>query len=235
MKYYWLILNTIIWTIFFGLFGIFASFFEKDKGKILGVCARNWGKSILFFSGIKWSVSGLKNIKSNKKPYFFVSNHASALDIPLAFAGIPNWLVSIAKIELKSVFILGWVMSSGGHIFVDRRNKDKAYKSLEDAKKLLNSSPRSVLLFPEGTRTKNGDLLKMKTGGINVAIELGIPIIPMACKGTFEMLKNNANSLGVGVLELRIGEPIITEKDKKLKKHEIAILVKEKIENLLNH
>ena len=234
MKYYWLILNTIIWTIFFGLSGIFASFFEKNKGEILGVCARNWGKSILFFSGIKWSVIGLKNIKSNKTPYFFVSNHASALDIPLAFAGIPNWLVSIAKIELKSVLILGWVMSTGGHIFVDRRNKDKAYKSLKDAKKSLSKTPRSVLLFPEGTRTKNGDLLKIKTGGINMAIELGIPIIPVACKGTFEMLKNNANSLGNGVLELRIGKPIIIEKDKKVDKHEIAILIKEKIEYLLN-
>lgn len=234
MKYYWLILNTIIWTVFFGLSGIFASFFEKNKGEILGVCARNWGKSILFFSGIKWSVSGLKNIKSNKTPYFFVSNHASALDIPLAFAGIPNWLVSIAKIELKSVLILGWVMSTGGHIFVDRRNKDKAYKSLKDAKKSLSKTPRSVLLFPEGTRTKNGDLLKIKTGGINMAIELGIPIIPVACKGTFEMLKNNANSLGNGVLELRIGKPIIIEKDKKADKHEIAILIKEKIEYLLN-
>ena len=92
-----------------------------------------------------------------------------------------------------------------------------------------------MLLFPEGTRTKNGDLLKIKTGGINVAIDLGIPIIPMACKGTFEMLKNNANSLGDGVLELRIGEPIMTNDGKKVKKHEIAILVKEKIENLLNH
>ena len=234
MKYYWLILNTIIWTIFFGLSGIFASFFEKNKGEILGICARNWGKSILFFSGIKWSVSGLKNIKSNKTPYFFVSNHASALDIPLAFAGIPNWLVSIAKIELKSVLILGWVMSTGGHIFVDRRNKDKAYKSLKDAKKSLSKTPRSVLLFPEGTRTKNGDLLKIKTGGINMAIELGIPIVPVACKGTFEMLKNNANSLGDGVLELRIGKPIIIEKDKKVDKHEIAMLIKEKIEYLLN-
>ena len=235
MKYYWLIFNTVIWTIVFGLSGIFASFFEKDKGKILGVCARNWGKAILFFSGIKWSVTGLRNINSNKTPYFFTSNHASALDIPLAFAGIPNWLVSVAKIELKSVLILGWVMSTGGHIFVDRKNREKAYKSLEDAKKSLKKSPRSVLLFPEGTRTENGNLLKIKTGGINMAIEMGIPIIPVACKGTFEMLKNNAKSVGDGVLELRIGEPIMTGNDKKVNKHEIAILIKEKIENLLNY
>lgn len=235
MKYYWLIFNTVIWTIVFGLSGIFASFFEKDKGKILGVCARNWGKAILFFSGIKWSVTGLRNIKSNKTPYFFTSNHASALDIPLAFAGIPNWLVSVAKIELKSVLILGWVMSTGGHIFVDRKNREKAYKSLEDAKKSLKKSPRSVLLFPEGTRTENGNLLKIKTGGINMAIEMGIPIIPVACKGTFEMLKNNAKSVGDGVLELRIGEPIMTSNGKKVNKHEIAILIKEKIENLLNY
>jgi 1-acyl-sn-glycerol-3-phosphate acyltransferase len=67
-----------------------------------------------------------------------------------------------------------------------------------------------------------------------MAIELGIPIIPVACKGTFEMLKNNANSVGDGFLELRIGEQIITKKDKNINKHEIAMLIKEKIENLLN-
>lgn len=202
---------------------------------MLGFCARNWGKTILLLSGIKYSVTGLENLESNNKSYFFASNHASALDIPLAFAGIPIWLVSIAKIELKSIPILGWVMMTAGHIFVDRKNKEKAFSSLENAKKTLNKKPRSVLIFPEGTRCNNGELMTFKTGGLKMAIDLGIPIVPVACKGTFEMLKKGAKKVGHNKLELKIGSPIITNNDKSLDKNEIAILLKESIKKLLSN
>ena len=89
---------------------------------------------ILFFCGIKYSVNGLENLDPNKN-YIFAGNHTSALDIPLAFSGLPYWLVPIAKGELKPVFILGWVMDTAGHIWVDRRRSDLALKSLNNAVK----------------------------------------------------------------------------------------------------
>lgn len=232
MKYIWLIFNVAIWTVFFGLSGIVASFFEKDKGRILGYCARWWGRTILFFCGINYSVKGLEKIDFNKT-YFFASNHASAIDIPLAFAGIPIWIVSIAKIELKSIFILGWVMSTAGHIFVDRKNSDGAFRSLKKAKKTLNQQPRSVLLFPEGTRSLDGSLLPFKRGGLNMAIDLGVPIVPVACKGTFEMFKKGTKSIKNNSLELRIGEPMITKSFKKEDAKVIAKRVSERVEALL--
>lgn len=201
---------------------------------MLGKCARKWGQTILLFSGIKYSVSGLDNIQTENKSYFFASNHASALDIPLAFAGIPIWLVSIAKIELKSIPILGWVMTTAGHVFVDRKNKEKAFSSLEIAKKTLNKNPRSILIFPEGTRTINGELMDFKTGGLKMAIDLGIPIVPIACRGTYEMLKKGSKKIGNNKLELKIGSPIFTDIDRKLDKKDIAIILRKSIEKLLN-
>lgn len=201
---------------------------------MLGKCARKWGQTILLLSGIKYSVSGLDNIQTENKSYFFASNHASALDIPLAFAGIPIWLVSIAKIELKSIPILGWVMTTAGHVFVDRKNKEKAFSSLEIAKKTLNKNPRSILIFPEGTRTINGELMDFKTGGLKMAIDLGIPIVPIACRGTYEMLKKGSKKIGNNKLELKIGSPIFTDIDKKLDKKDIAIILRKSIEKLLN-
>lgn len=201
---------------------------------MLGKCARRWGQTILFLSGIKYSVSGLDNIQTENKSYFFASNHASALDIPLAFAGIPIWLVSIAKIELKSIPILGWVMTTAGHVFVDRKNKEKAFSSLEIAKKTLNKNPRSILIFPEGTRTVNGELMDFKTGGLKMAIDLGIPIVPIACKGTYEMLKKGSKKIGNNKLELKIGSPIFTDIERKLDKKDIAIILRKSIEKLLN-
>lgn len=201
---------------------------------MLGKCARKWGQTILLLSGIKYSVSGLDNIQTENKSYFFASNHASALDIPLAFAGIPIWLVSIAKIELKSIPILGWVMTTAGHVFVDRKNKEKAFSSLEIAKKTLNKNPRSILIFPEGTRTINGELMDFKTGGLKMAIDLGIPIVPIACRGTYEMLKKGSKKIGNNKLELKIGNPIFTDIDRKLDKKDIAIILRKSIEKLLN-
>ena len=201
---------------------------------MLGKCARKWGQTILLLSGIKYSVSGLDNIQTENKSYFFASNHASALDIPLAFAGIPIWLVSIAKIELKSIPILGWVMTTAGHVFVDRKNKEKAFSSLEIAKKTLNKNPRSILIFPEGTRTINGELMDFKTGGLKMAIDLGIPIVPIACRGTYEMLKKGSKKIGNNKLELKIGSPIFTDIDRELDKKDIAIILRKSIEKLLN-
>jgi 1-acyl-sn-glycerol-3-phosphate acyltransferase len=176
----------------------------------------------------------LDNLKLENKSYFFASNHASALDIPLAFAGIPIWLVSIAKIELKSIPVLGWVMTTAGHVFVDRKNKEKAFLSLENAKKTFTKNPRSVLIFPEGTRTRNGELMKFKTGGLKMAIDLGIPIVPVACKGTYEMLKNGSRKIGNNKLELKIGVPILTKIDEKLDKKDVAKIIKKSIEKLLS-
>ena len=86
--------------------------------------------------------------------YIFAGNHASGFDILLAFAGLPYWVVSIAKIELKSIPVLGWVMRAAGHIFVDRGRQEQALKSLEIARESLLKMPRSVLLFPKGHEPK---------------------------------------------------------------------------------
>ena len=203
--------NAAIWTAVFGLFGIAASFFESNKGRTLGHCARLWGKFILFFTGVKYSVKGLNNLDEDSC-YIFAGNHASGFDIPLAFAGLPFWLISVAKIELKSIFILGWVMTTAGHIFVDRRKSESALASLEKSKISLINNPRSILLFPEGTRSDDGSIRKFKTGNLILSLDTKIPIVPVAYKGTYEMLKKDSWSVSNHPLEICIGKPIYPEK-----------------------
>ena len=123
MHYFWILFQTAFWTIILGLAGILISFFEPKKGQTLGVVANLWAKLILFFGGITYTVKGLENLRSDGS-YIFAGNHASGFDILLAFAGLPYWVVSISKIELKRIPILGWVMTTAGHIFVDRGHQD---------------------------------------------------------------------------------------------------------------
>jgi len=211
LRYIWIIFNTAFWTTFLGLIGILISFFEFKKGKALGLCARIWAKLILFFGKINYSVKNLDNL-DRKTSYVFAGNHASGFDILLAFAGLPYWIVSIAKLELRSIFILGFVMKSAGHIFIDRKNHDKAMKTLEKAKISLLKIPRSILLYPEGTRTIDGSIGNFKPGGIFLAAEVGMPIVPIYYSGTFNILKKGSWKIKNQKLELRIGKPISTKK-----------------------
>ena len=198
----------------------------------MGLIARVWAKIILFFSGIPYTINGLENLDT-KKNYIFAGNHASGFDILLAFAGLPYWLVSIAKIELRSIPILGWVMRAARHIFVDRSNHDNAIKSLEKAKESLYALPRSVLLFPEGTRTKDGSLGVFKRGGLLLGIQAGIPIVPIAFVGTFDVLEKGSWSLKKLPIELRIGKPITTESFSYETRRDMAERIKESVKVLL--
>tara|TARA_A100001011_G_scaffold250376_1_gene258656 strand:- start:84 stop:791 length:708 start_codon:yes stop_codon:yes gene_type:complete len=233
LRYIWIILNAAVWTSFFGLLGIFASLFETNKGKTLGYCARLWGKFILFFTGVRYSVKGLENLDP-KNCYIFACNHASGYDVPLAFAGLPYWLISVAKIELESVFILGWVMKTAGHIFVDRKKSENAIAALEISKASLIKNPRSILLFPEGTRTMNGKLGLFKRGGLMLSIDTGIPIVPVGIVGTFEMLKKGTWSFKNQPLEIRIGNPINPKKISNNNRNSLAKYVKSQVNVLLD-
>ena len=198
------------------------SIFER-KGKLMSFLAINWSKIILKVGKINFNINGLKNIDLRKN-YFFVPNHESALDIPLVFASIPMHVVSVAKIELSRIPFFGWSMIAGGHFFVDRSNHKKAMRSIEKARISMNKNPRSVFLFPEGTRSLDGKVGRFKKGGLKLAIDLGVPIVPIGIVGTNQFQSNLKKGLNIGNIELNIGKPIQT---KKIKKKELLSFVKE--------
>ena len=198
------------------------SIFER-KGKLMSFIAINWSKIILKVGKINFNINGLKNIDLRKN-YFFVPNHESALDIPLVFASIPMHVVSVAKIELSRIPFFGWSMIAGGHFFVDRSNHKKAMRSIEKARISMNKNPRSVFLFPEGTRSLDGKVGRFKKGGLKLAIDLGVPIVPVGIVGTNQFQSNLKKGLNIGNIELNIGKPIQT---KKIKKKELLSFVEE--------
>ena len=198
------------------------SIFER-KGKLMSFIAINWSKIILKVGKINFNINGLKNIDIRKN-YFFVPNHESALDIPLVFASIPMHVVSVAKIELSRIPFFGWSMIAGGHFFVDRSNHKKAMRSIEKARISMNKNPRSVFLFPEGTRSPDGKVGRFKKGGLKLAIDLGVPIVPVGIVGTNQFQSNLKKGLNIGNIELNIGKPIQT---KKIKEKELLSFVEE--------
>ena len=210
MRFFWLVFVTVFWTIFFGIITILTFSFDFTKGKILSKIVKSWARAIFFSAGVKIQIMGLKNLDSLKN-YIFAANHSSSLDIPLMLGYIPFWIVPISKIELKWVPFLGWAMQMAGHVFVDRRDHERAMVSISNIKESLLKTPRSILLFPEGSRTNDGRIKPFKSGGLSLGISTGMPIVPVAIIGTFESLGKESTSFKNNLLTVRIGSPINTD------------------------
>jgi len=197
-------------------------------GRMIGKISRLWAFIFLKVSGIPYRVSGLEQLDPDKQ-YFFAANHESALDIPLVFANLPYQLVSIAKKELKKIPILGWAMMRAKHIFIDRHNYQSAKKSLNQAIESMRKHPRSVLVFPEGTRSTDGEIHRLKKGGLGLAVDLGIPIVPVAICGTADILARRSLKLKPGKVELKIGTPVDTTSLSGKNKAELADYLREQV------
>ena len=147
---------------------------------------------------------------------------------------IPFWIVPISKIELKWIPFLGWAMQMAGHVFVDRSKHEEAMSSIKNIKKSLIKRPRSILLFPEGFRTKDGQVNQFKSGGLSLGIEAKLPIAPVAIIGTFDSLKKGSKLFINNLLIIKIGNPIDTrgyiEKDRKI----LANIVCDRVKELKN-
>ena len=219
---------TAFWTIIFGIIVILSSLFDYKKGKILGHIVRCWAKTIFKTMGIRTKITGMENLDTSKN-YIFASNHASSLDIPLLLGFLPFWIVPISKIELKWIPFLGWAMQAAGHVFVDRRDHDRAMLSIEKINKTLLMRPRSILIFPEGSRTNDGGVKRFKSGGLSLGISTQMPIVPIAIDGTFESLNKNSTKFIKKLLTINIGNPITTKTFKNKDRKKLTKIVYDEV------
>ena len=208
MRIIWIYLNLIFWTLLFGLSSFFAILLtgKKENFKFFGVI---WGKTLSFIFNIKLILKGKHNLQDRN--YIFASNHASLIDIPLLLIAVNRYTVFIAKSELSKIPIFKSILDRAGFIFVDRKNNDSAVKSMNNLIEDIKKIPRSVAIFPEGTRTSDGNLLPFKKGAAIFAINTDIPVVPVAISGTYSWSKKKLFDISQSVISFEFGEPIITE------------------------
>ena len=192
-----------------------------------------WAKTIFKTMNINVRVIGLDKLDKNAD-YIFAPNHASSLDIPLILGFLPFWIVPISKIELKWIPFLGWAMQAAGHVFVDRRDHEKAMLSIAKIKNSLLKNPRSILIFPEGSRTNDGKVNQFKTGGLSIGISTKISIVPVAIEGTFESLSKHSKKFVNKLLTINIGSPVDTRKYSLDDRKDLAIIVNSEVKKLKN-
>jgi 1-acyl-sn-glycerol-3-phosphate acyltransferase len=208
LRIIWIYLNLIFWTLLFGLSSFFTILLtgKKENFKFFGVI---WGKTLSFIFNIKLIVKGKHNLQNRN--YIFASNHASLIDIPLLLIAVNRYTVFIAKSELSKIPIFKSILDRAGFIFVDRKNNDSAVKSMNNLMEDIKKIPRSVAIFPEGTRTSDGNLLPFKKGAAIFAINTDIPVVPVAISGTYSWSKKKLFDISQSVISFEFGEPITTE------------------------
>lgn len=166
-----------------------------------------WAKHLAFFSRVKVVTNGLDKLDP-KKNYLFIANHTSYYDIIALFVGLPYKLSFIARKNLFYIPIWGWSIWLTGHIPIDRSNPRKAKKSIEKACLAIKKHNRSIFGFPEGTRSRTGEMADFKLGLFSMALQAEIDIVPVAIHGAYNVLPKGTINLIPGTIELEIGEPI---------------------------
>ena len=195
-------------TILGSLWGLALRLLDKSGDRVLDL-ARRWSGWVTSFAGVKIVVDNRANLVPGQ-PYVFMANHASSLDIWAVFVAIPRRIRLIAKKQLARIPFFGWVMWAGRFIFIDRKNGVAARRSIDVAQRRIHDGD-SVLLFPEGTRTRDGSLMPFKKGGFHLAVKAGVPIVPVALRGTYELMPPGSLLLRSGTITVIIGEPIPTQ------------------------
>jgi len=197
----------VLATAFFAPLAIIASFFTRT-GNPVHLIARIWGQSILWVSRVHVSVKGMSNIEPDKS-YVYMANHQSNFDIPVLLGYLPVQFRWLAKAELFKIPLFGRAMLGAGYVKIDRFNRKSAFESLEEAASRMRNGV-SVMIFPEGTRSKDGSIRQFKKGGFVMAIKSGVPIVPVVLRGTWPIMAKGSLRINRGDVEMEIGEPIDT-------------------------
>jgi len=193
-----------VYTLVLGAASIVSSLFDSS-GYFAHSCARAWSWLILKTTGVRVTVEGLDRIKPGTT-YVFVSNHQSIYDTPVVFASLPYQIRIIAKASLARFPVLGWHLKRGGHLFVDRTHPDRA--GILKRWRALVSEGLSLIIYAEGGRSMDGRVGRFKAGSFLLAIEAGLPVVPLAVIGTRQVMPKGRLRTEPADVKLIIHDPI---------------------------
>ncbi len=168
--------------------------------------ARLWAKVLLILSNVQVRVVGAENVQADR-PQIFMSNHQSDFDILIVLAFLPGQFRWIAKKELFRIPVFGRAMKNAGYIAIDRQHHQRALQSLAEAARKIREG-KSVMSFPEGTRSKDGSIRPFKKGMFHLALESGVPIVPITIVGAAEIMPKRSLKINPGRITMIIDKPI---------------------------
>lgn len=180
----------------------------RSNARVIDGITRLWARLILRAAGIDLRAEGTESIDRQQR-YILIANHSSYFDIPCIFAAIPQPIRFMAKVSLFKIPIFGWAIGRAGFIPIDRQNRKTAVKSFELAVERIRKG-NTVVVFPEEGRSRTREMRPFQRGGFLLALRSGLPILPVAIAGTYDVFRAGATRVTPGRVTLRVGTPIPT-------------------------
>jgi 1-acyl-sn-glycerol-3-phosphate acyltransferase len=193
-------------TAFWGTVSILSSL-VSGSGRLQHFCMRRWSKDNLWLSRARVEIEGLEKIDHNRSQ-IFVANHSGLHDILSLAAHLPIQFRWIAKKSLFKVPFMGWHMRRSGYIAIDRENPREAAKTIMEAAKEIQNGVNAIA-FPEGTRSRTGELNKFHSGAFFLALRAGVPLVPITLDGSYRVIIPKTLQVNPGaVIRIKIADPI---------------------------
>jgi 1-acyl-sn-glycerol-3-phosphate acyltransferase len=210
LVYLWAPVANVLWWVNTAVMGTASVIlWPIDRsGKLQHGCARWWCRMIVWSIFSRIRVQGAENVRPGEA-YVYMANHASLLDTPALFAGLPHPFRIMAKRGLFWIPFMGWHLWTAGNFPIDRGEGRRTAMSLRRVIDRV-STGRSLAVFPEGTRTRDGRLQELKPGAFKIALRAGVPIVPISIRGTFKLLPRSTLVPRPGRIDVVVGAPIDT-------------------------
>jgi 1-acyl-sn-glycerol-3-phosphate acyltransferase len=186
---------------------------KKGAARMAAHCGRWWSRWLLWSCGIHVDVKGSDLVPWQQGPFLILSNHQSHLDSVVIMPAVPVPYFTTPAQTLRSIPLVGRAFSYAA-IYVERRSHEQAIADLSTGVRYaIVENKASVVIFPEGTRSRDGKLGQFKKGPFHAALDVKVPIVPIAIKGTFDLLPAHRKGIGSGDVTLRFGSPILVKPD----------------------
>jgi 1-acyl-sn-glycerol-3-phosphate acyltransferase len=192
----------------------------SSRGRLQHFCMRRWSRDNLWLSRARVEIEGLQHI-DNSHPQLLVANHSGLHDILSLSAHLPIQFRWVAKKSLFRVPFMGWHMRRSGYIPIDRENPREAARSIMTAAKIIQGGVNAIA-FPEGTRSRNGDLSRFHSGAFALALRTGVPLVPVTLEGSCRVIVPKTLQVNPGVIiRIKIDQPIDVTKYAHGEKHRL--------------
>jgi 1-acyl-sn-glycerol-3-phosphate acyltransferase len=227
-----LLLFATPWTVFWALWCLIGAVFKSESMMKVGL--GNWARGIVFCSGIRLAIQHKKELEAGK-PYVLLSNHQSALDIPILMtACFPKLNVRfMSKESLFKIPFMGWAMSRTGFIPIRRENARHSAELFQEMIAGKETIKYSYILFPEGTRSEDGRLQPLKKGSIGLALRLGLPVVPVTLIDACRANPKGRILVRAGTVHVIFHEPISLEGQTRENRDELMERIHAKIGSAL--
>ncbi|HSI67554.1 MAG TPA: lysophospholipid acyltransferase family protein [Planococcus sp. (in: firmicutes)] len=184
---------------------------KEEYDALIHTEPQKWASGIMKRTKSEVTISGLENLPAG--PVLLVSNHEGNFDIPVLLSSISKPFGFISKKEVKKLPVIPIWMEEMNCVFLDRTDRRSALKSIQDTADKLKDN-HSILIFPEGTRSKGAGVGEFKAGFMRIAKEAGVPIVPIAIHGTSDIMEKNNNKVVPAHVSVRVLAPVEVERIK---------------------